>query len=262
MTIWCLASYVVIAHSAYLSIEVGFPYAFGRHIKVFKTLIPTIIVLPTIANMMIAKCLAFLREEKVHDVLTIFYICFEMLTPILYTNWAKSYGSIVAEEIFTNFCFQKRALISEDYQEAIKYRQYLIEWRNEASLWTTSLILFINFEKITSILKSHNRAIPMKFGKMQIAEFLTNPMLTIVYISLLLYLESYTSIMFTLWILYTTFILSKELIAYLKSAPREMIFLSIILIVPFFVMTLCSVVFWMSLFPVITLFTILLFRDY
>ena len=256
MTMLCFAAFEVIVHSAYLTLEAGWLSLLKG---VIKTPIPNI-VLPFNINLKIAKFLSFIHGDFVHIVFIILYSCFEMITPILYTNWAKSYYKVVAEEIFTNFYFQERALISKDYQEAMMYREYLIEWRKEAGVWTIGFILFINFEKIISFLRFFNKSISNKSGKLQIAKFLTHPMLTIVYISLLLYLEAHNSILFTFWILYTTLILFKELIEYFAQAPLEMIFLSCILIVIFLVLVTHSVLFWNSLFPIVTMFTLMSFR--
>lgn len=250
-----LAGFEIIAHSAYLSYE--------RNIKKVVKPPTTSIVLPQKVNSMIAKCVSYLGSNIMHFALIAFFMGFEMLIPMLYTEWTKSSSKVVHEEIFTNFCFQDRALMSEDYVEAMKYRRYLIEWRNEAGFWTTGFVLLINFEKITSILKSFNRAIPQKPCKLQIAaNFFTHPMLTIVYISLLLYLESCTNVLFNLWILHTTFIFSKDIIECFTQGPLELKFLLSTQIFIILVIIISCTVFWRSLFPLVTLFTSLSFREY
>ena len=105
---------------------------------------------------------------------------------------------------------------SDEYQdtpndeELLERRIYHIELRKEMALQATLLIIILNYGKITILLNYFHKCRYMNSYIGQIVKFLTNPILTLPYLCLLLYLEYYTNFLLNCWIMYTTLILMKD----------------------------------------------------
>ena len=146
--------------------------------------------------------------------------------------------------------------ISETYkdtdskcQEAVEFWTYHIELRNDMAFHATKFIIIFSYDKFALFLWNVHKNLTRKSLKEQMTKCFTHPILTLPYMALILYLEKFTSILQSFWIIYMMFIFIRHI--------SSTVFFFMFMFTPFFVH---SMIFWYSSHSLISWMTLIFGR--
>ena len=170
---------------------------------------------------------------------------------IVYEIWIPSkYYAICDNQTVDN------EKISETYkdtdskcQEAVEFWTYHIELRNDMAFHATKFIIIFSYDKFALFLWNVHKNLTRKSLKEQMTKCFTHPILTLPYMALILYLEKFTSILQSFWIIYMMFIFIRHI--------SSTVFFFMFMFTPFFVH---SMIFWYSSHSLISWITLIFGR--